>query len=101
MLGVGELDRQEALRRVDKGDVTPRAVVSANADRHAADLAEVIADIRGAGHLTLRAVTAELNLRGMLTRRGGQWHVSNVRNLLGRLEVPTVWAARASSFGQT
>jgi hypothetical protein len=27
-----------------------------------------------------------LNARGILTRRGGQWHVSSVRNVLARLE---------------
>jgi hypothetical protein len=26
-----------------------------------------------------------MNTRGILTRRGGQWHVSTVRNLLARI----------------
>jgi hypothetical protein len=30
-------------------------------------------------------MAAELNGRGMLTRRGGRWHVSTVMNLLKRL----------------
>jgi hypothetical protein len=30
-------------------------------------------------------MAAALNERGMLTRRGGRWHVSNVRNLFARL----------------
>ena len=30
-------------------------------------------------------MAAELNARGMLTRRGGRWHVSTVTNLLDRL----------------
>jgi hypothetical protein len=34
----------------------------------------------------LRAIAAELNDRGMLTRRGGRWHVSTVANLLDRLD---------------
>jgi hypothetical protein len=46
----------------------------------------VLADIRAAGHATLRSIAAELDARGILTRRGGRWHVSNVRNLLARLE---------------
>ena len=33
----------------------------------------------------MRAVAAELNGRGILTRRGGRWHVSTVLNLLVRL----------------
>ncbi len=30
-------------------------------------------------------LAAELNARGIVTRRNGRWHVLNVRNLLGRL----------------
>jgi hypothetical protein len=45
----------------------------------------VVEDIRSGGATSLRAIAAELNARGMLTRRGGRWHVSNVMNLLDRL----------------
>ena len=41
--------------------------------------------IRSGGATSLRAIAAELNRRGMLTRRGGRWHVSTVTNLLVRL----------------
>ena len=34
---------------------------------------------------SLRAIAADLNAQGIETRRGGKWHVSNVRNLLARL----------------
>jgi hypothetical protein len=37
-----------------------------------------VEDIRAAGHVSLRAMAAELNRRGMQTRRGGKWRVSNV-----------------------
>jgi Resolvase, N terminal domain/Recombinase len=40
---------------------------------------------RSGGATSLRAIAAELNDRGMLTRRGGRWHVSTVMNLLERL----------------
>jgi hypothetical protein len=59
--------------------------VTANADRHAQDLAPVVADIRASGVTSLRAIASELTARGMLTRRGGRWHVSTVMNLLDRL----------------
>ena len=45
----------------------------------------MVADIRAGGATSLRAIAAELNARGMLTRRGGRWHVSTVMNLLDRL----------------
>ena len=56
-----------------------------NADRHAQDLAPVVEDIRAGGHTSLGAIADELNARGMLTRRGGRWHMSTVMNLLDRL----------------
>lgn len=63
-----------------------REAVSANADRFAKDLRPVLQDIRAGGNVSLRTIAAELDKRGMCTRRGGQWQVSNVRDLLGRLE---------------
>ena len=82
---LGNPNGAEALRRAGKGAVALRAAVAANAERHAQDLAPVLADIRAGGATSLRAIAAELNARGMLTRRGGRWHVSTVLNLLGRL----------------
>ena len=83
---LGNPNGAAALRRAGKGGAALRAAVALNADRHAQDLAQVIADIRAAGRLSLRTMAAELNARGMLTRRGGMWHISTVRNLLRRLD---------------
>ena len=63
-----------------------RAAVVANADRHAEDLRAVVEDIHAQGLVSLRAIAGALNGRGMLTRRGGQWQVSNVRNLLAWID---------------
>jgi hypothetical protein len=65
--------------------VALREAVSRTAYRHARGLAPVVEDIRLGGATRLRAIAAELNARGMLTRRGGRWHVSTVTNLLGRV----------------
>jgi hypothetical protein len=59
--------------------------LGATPDRHALDLGPVVANIRSGGAVSLRAIAGELNARGMLTRRGGRWHVSTVTNLLDRL----------------
>jgi DNA invertase Pin-like site-specific DNA recombinase len=75
-----------ALRRAGEGGAALRAAVTRNADAHAQALAPVIAELRARGHTTLRAIATELAARGMQTRRGGRWHVSNVRNLLARIE---------------
>jgi hypothetical protein len=82
---LGNPNGAAALRRAGKGAAALRAAVAANADRHAQDLAPVVADVRAGGATSLRAIAAELTARGMLTRRGGRWHVSTVQNLLDRL----------------
>ena len=81
---LGNPNGAEALRRAGKCAVALRAAVVANADQFAEELAGVLVDIRAQGHVILRAIAAELNRRGMMTRRGGEWQVSNVRNLVGR-----------------
>ena len=81
---LGNPNGAASLRRAGKGGVALRAAVSANAASFAADLAPVLADIRAAGHNTLRAVAAELTARGIQTRRGGTWNVGNVKSLQRR-----------------
>ena len=82
---LGNPNGAEALRRAGKGAVALREAVSTNAEVFATELAPVIQAIRAEGHLSLRAIAAELNRRGMRTRRGGVWQVSNVRNLAVRI----------------
>ena len=41
---------------------------------------------RGEGRRTVRALTDQLNARGVPTLRGGRWHVASTQNLLKRLE---------------
>ncbi len=82
---LGNPNGADALRRAGEGGVALRAAIARNADAHAQDLAPVVADIRASGATSLRAIAAEMNARGMLTRRGGRWHVSTVMNLLDRI----------------
>jgi DNA invertase Pin-like site-specific DNA recombinase len=82
---LGNPNGAAALRRAGKGGVALREAVAANADRHAQDLAPVLQALREQGVTSLRGIAAALNERGMLTRRGGKWHVSNLKNLLVRL----------------
>jgi DNA invertase Pin-like site-specific DNA recombinase len=91
---LGNPNGAASLRRAGKGGAPLRAAIARNAHRHARDLAPVIDDIRGSGQTSLRAIADELNTRGMLTRRGGRWHVSTVTSLLRRLRF-----AEAASSG--
>ena len=79
---IGNPNEAESLRRAGKGAAAVRAAVSANAAAFVADLAQVLADIRAVGHLSLRAIAAELTARGIKTRRGGNWGGGNVKSLL-------------------
>ncbi|WGH78614.1 recombinase family protein [Jannaschia ovalis] len=82
---LGNPNGAAALRRAGHGGAPLRAAVAANADAFAQEIAPVIDAIWADGQSTLRAMAAELNARGIRTRRGKRWHVSNVRNLLNRL----------------
>jgi DNA invertase Pin-like site-specific DNA recombinase len=83
---LGNPNGAAALRLAGEDGSALRSTVSSNANAFAESLAPVLRDIREQGHHTLRAIALELNERGIQTRRGGSWHVSNVRNLLVRTD---------------
>lgn len=56
----------------------------AEAQRFAAGVLPVITAIQRTGITSLRGIAVALNARGVRTARGGQWQVSNVRNVLAR-----------------
>ena len=85
---MGNPNGAAGLRRAGKRGEALRAAMTANANQFAADLAALIADIRAAGHVSLRAIAADLALRGIRTRRGGAWQVSSVKALLRRFAHP-------------
>ena len=82
---LGNPNGAAALQRAGRGNASAVGALKAAADRHAADLAPVVAQLRAEGHVSLPALAKALNERQMRTPRGGQWHPSSVRNLLARL----------------
>ncbi len=56
----------------------------AAADAFAANVLPIIRQIEAGGLKGHRAIAAALNARGVRTARGGDWHATTVRNLLGR-----------------
>ena len=66
-----------------KGAAANRAA----ADAFAANVLPIVRQLQAAGATTHRAIAEALNARGVRTARGGAWHVSTVRNLLGRAGV--------------
>ena len=57
------------------------------ADRRAEALRPIVLQLITHGRTSLSALAAGLNEMGMLTARGGAWHRSSVRNLVGRLGI--------------
>lgn len=82
---LGNPNGADALRRAAKGNSAALATIKAQADSHATNLAPVIEALRGEGIISLGAIAAALNERGMLTPRGGRWHKTSVSNLSARL----------------
>ena len=52
----------------------------------ATNVLPTIESLRASGVRDLRGIAAALNNRGVRTARGGRWHVSNVKNLVDRLQ---------------
>lgn len=61
-----------------------RAIAIQQADKFAAIVLPIVTSIRNAGVTSLRGIAVALNNRGVRSARGGQWQVSNVRNILAR-----------------
>ncbi len=66
-----------------------RKVQTTDAEAFAANVLPIVESLRASGIRDLRGLAAALNGRGVRTARGGRWHVSNVKNLVGRLPVPS------------
>jgi DNA invertase Pin-like site-specific DNA recombinase len=58
------------------------------ADAFAANVLPVVRQMQASGAVSLQAIAAALNARGIRTARGGAWHASTVRNLLQREVTP-------------
>ena len=83
---LGNPNGAAALRRADRGNEAGIAAIKSKADRHAMDLKSVIEAIQAEGLTSLGDIAKALNNRGFLTRRGGQWHKTTVKNLMARIK---------------
>jgi len=83
---LGNLNGAAAFWRDADGGAALRRTVAENANAFAEDLAPVIDAIQAEGIANARGIADALNDRGIGSRRGGRWWVSNVRALLARME---------------
>jgi DNA invertase Pin-like site-specific DNA recombinase len=72
--------------RTNLADASAKGVDAnrAAADAFAANVLPIVRQIEASGVKGHRAIAAALNARGVRTARGGDWHATTVRNLLGR-----------------
>ena len=71
-------------RNLEEAGARGRMRLTAEADQFAANVLPIVLELRGSGARGYGAIASLLNQRGLRTARGGQWHVSTVRNLLAR-----------------
>ena len=81
---LGNPNGAAALALAGKGNGAAVLAIQRAAERFAADLRPIIAAIVDEGHKSLRQIGLELNRRGVVTRRGGSWHPTTVRDIISR-----------------
>jgi hypothetical protein len=69
-----------------KGGINNGLASKRVADVRAEAFGPTIRKLRKAGFVSIQAIARELNERGILTSRGGKWHLTTVTRLLERLE---------------
>lgn len=72
------------LASLPKAQENGAKTIIANADAFAAKLSHLVLNYRSQG-LSLAKIAEHLNLIGVATPRGGDWHAQSVKNLLSRL----------------
>jgi DNA invertase Pin-like site-specific DNA recombinase len=82
---LGNPNGARALRGKQIGNTEAVEAIKRKADEHAANLRSIVEDIRAQGITSVRKMAEELNHRGILTPRGGEWQPTTVVRLLTRL----------------
>jgi DNA invertase Pin-like site-specific DNA recombinase len=83
---LGNPNGARALRGKQTGNAEAVAAIKLKAQAHAANLQSIVEDVRSQGVTSIRKIADELNRRGILTPRGGEWQPTTVVRLLDRLK---------------
>ena len=84
---LGNPNGAAALLRAGKGNAAGVEAVKAQAQDYAQEMRPVLENLQAQGKTSLGALAEALNGGGYRTPRGGSWHKTSVKNLLGRLEL--------------
>lgn len=82
---LGNPNGAAALLRAGKGNAAGLHAVKAKAHGYAMEMQPVLTYLQAQGNTSLGALAKALNEGGYKTPRGGVWHKTSVKNLLGRL----------------
>jgi DNA invertase Pin-like site-specific DNA recombinase len=83
---LGNPNGARALKGKQIGNKEAVAAVKANAERRAQNVKAIVDDLKDQGFTSVRAISAQLNERGILTPRAGAWHPTSAARLLSRLQ---------------
>lgn len=83
-LRLGNPSGAESLRRAAKGNASAITAIREAADHRARELREIVADIEASGCTSHRGIAAEMNRRGILSARSGQWSDTTIARLRER-----------------
>src|ERR1700733_4254585 len=86
---LGNPNGARALRGKQTGNSEAVAKIKEKAAKRAMDLRSIMDDVRAQGTTSVRKIAEELNNRGILAPRGGEWQATTVVRLLARLRVQT------------
>ena len=79
-----------ALRGKQVGNSEAVAAIKLRVQEHASNFRSIVDDVRAQGITSVRKIAEELNQRGILAPRGGEWQPTTVVRLLARLSVQAV-----------
>jgi DNA invertase Pin-like site-specific DNA recombinase len=91
---LGNPNGARALRGKQVGNSEAVAAIKLKAQEHATNLRSIMDDVRAQGTTSVRKIAEELNNRGILAPRGGEWQATTVVRLLARLRVQAGWRVR-------
>jgi Recombinase len=77
---------ERALRGKQTGNSEAVAAIKLKAEEQGANLRSIVDDIRADRTTSVRQITEELNRRGIVAPRGGEWHPTVVVRLIDRLQ---------------
>ena len=83
----GNPNGARALRGKQTGNSEAVAAIKLKALEHATNLRSIPDDVHAQGTTSVRKIAEELNNRGILAPRGGEWQPTTVVRLLARLRV--------------